>query len=464
MNDMKILTRRAFGILILSLLLFSGLLVFTVRYVMDASSWVQHSSNKHLYNNGQLITAGKIYDRNGEILLQTVDGIKKYHENRTVRTAVMHAVGDSAGNVVTGAQVAFGDRLSGWDLVNGTFQFTNKLSIFNNDMTLTLDSELSSVAYDALNGRKGTVGVYNYKTGEILCMVSSPSFDPENPPDVEARPEKYEGVYINRLLSASYTPGSVFKLVTAAAAIDNLENFETTVYRCKGEKIINGAKVTCMEPHGNVTLEQALSKSCNVAFAEISLELGGHTLQKYAEKAGFNSSLEVDHIKTAVGKIDAANAEGGDLAWAGIGQYSDTANPLTFMAYVGSIANDGVRVTPRLLQKDKKILSFLNDYRIEKKRILSEETADRLGKMMRNNVLEEYGEENFEGLELCAKSGTAQVGEDQKPNSWFVGYLDREDCPLAFVVVIENGGIGSKVAGPVAGKVLRAAVNRMTGE
>lgn len=460
MNEMKILTRRAFGVLILSLMLILGLLIFTVRYIGDASAWAQHSYNKHLYNDGQLLTAGKIYDRNGTILLQTVDGVKKYNESQSIRTAVMHAVGDPNGNVVTSAQVAFRDKLTGWDFLNGTFRI-DKLSGFGSDQTLTLDSELCSTAYKALNGRKGTVGVYNYKTGEILCMVSSPSFDPANPPDVEARPERYEGVYINRLLSAAYTPGSVFKLVTAAAAIDKLENFETEVYHCEGEKIINGAKVTCLKAHGNVTLEQALAQSCNIAFAEISLELGGRTIQKYAEKAGFNESLEVNHIKTAIGEIDVSGAKGGDLAWAGIGQYSDTANPLSFMAYVGSIANQGVRVTPILLERDKGLLSILTPDKPDEKRILSEETAGRLKKMMRNDVLEVYGEKNYQGLELCAKSGTAEVGEDQEPHSWFTGFMDREDCPLAFVVVVENGGAGSKVAGPVAGRVLQKAVERL---
>ena len=155
----------------------------------------------------------------------------------------MHAVGDSYGNVATSIQVAYGDRLSGWDFLNGAYRFNGQS--FGSDMTLTLDAELCSEAYRTLKGRKGTVGVYNYKTGELLCMVSVPSFDPENRPDVEANPDKYEGVYINRLISGTYTPGSVFKLVTAAAAIDHLEQVDTIVYHCEGEKLFNGAKVTC---------------------------------------------------------------------------------------------------------------------------------------------------------------------------------------------------------------------------
>lgn len=460
-SDLKLLTRRAFGLLILTLLLIFGLLVFTVRYVIDASEWAQHATNKHLFTEGQLKTAGILYDRNGEILLQTVNGIQKYNRDKNVRRALLHAVGDSYGNIFTSAQVAYGDRLSGWDPINGAYRFNESSGSISSDMTFTLDGSLCSVAYQAMNGRKGTVGVYNYKTGEILCMVSLPTFDPENRPDVEANPDKYEGVYINRLLSAAYTPGSVFKLVTAAAAIDQLDNMDARVYECEGKRMINGAEVTCPSVHGSVTLQQALAVSCNIAFAEISLELGGDTLQKYAEKAGFNASLKVDGIRTAVGKVDISDAEGGDLAWAGIGQYSNTANPLTLMAYAGSVANNGERVTPRLII-EKGLSSLLPGNGIQEKRILSEETAEVLKAMMRNNVKEVYGENNFKGLELCAKSGTAEVGGDKKPHSWFVGFLDREDCPLAFVVVVENGGSGSKVAGSVAGKVLKSAVESWT--
>jgi peptidoglycan glycosyltransferase len=460
--DLKLLTKRALGLLVLALLVIAGLLLFTVRYALDASSWAMHPTDKHLYTNGILKTAGKIYDRNGEILLQTVDGVPQYNDNKTVRRALMPVIGDSFGNIATSLQVAYSDRLSGWDPVNGAYRFNDNLSSFSSDIILTLDSDLCATAYNAMNGRKGTVGVYNYKTGEILCMVSLPTFDPENRPDVEADPERYEGVYINRLLSGVYTPGSVFKLVTAAAAIDNLSNIGSKVFHCEGKQIIDGAEVTDLRAHGDVDFRQALAESCNIAFAEISLDLGGDTLQEYAEKAGFNSSLKVNGIRTAQGRVAVKDAQGGDLAWAGIGQYNDLANPLNFMAYVGAIANDGVRVTPKFID-DRGIKPILFGGTKEK-RILSQETAARLGEMMRYDVTEVYGENRYKGLELCAKSGTAEVGEDKEPHSWFVGYLDREDCPLAFVVVVENGGAGSKAAGSVAAKVLKEAVTKMTVE
>ncbi|MCR3923306.1 MAG: penicillin-binding transpeptidase domain-containing protein, partial [Firmicutes bacterium] len=286
----------------------------------------------HLHTNGKLDSSGTIYDRTGTMLLQVVDGMIVYNQDRTIRTALMHVTGDPHHNVATAAFEAYRDRLTGWDLLNGAYRFNDKLSS-RNDLTLTLDATLATTAYRALQGRKGAVGVYNYKTGEILCMVSTPSFDPQHPPDVKANPTQYEGVYINRFLSSAYTPGSVFKLVTTAAAIDRLPHIETTLYQCEGRMQIGSDLVTCVSAHGDVTLAQALAKSCNVAFAQITLELGADTLQEYANLAGFNTSLSVDGIPTAQGKVNVKDTKDVDLAWAGIGQYTNTANPLNFMAF-----------------------------------------------------------------------------------------------------------------------------------
>lgn len=448
---MKLLLQRATVLLIISLLLLLGLVFFTGKYFSSASTWAHHPLNRHLYSGGKLTAPGTVYDRSGSVLVQLANGSVQFHENQAVRTAVMHATGDLDNNVATGALVTFRDRLSGWNIINGLY----RLDRTGRELTLTLDVDLCTTAYRELGGRKGTVGVYNYKTGEILCLVSTPSVDPANPPDVSSEPEKYEGVFINRFLSAAYTPGSVFKLVTAAAAIDTVKEIEQKRYRCDGKIHIGEDTVTCPSAHGEVTLEEALARSCNVAFAEIALELGPNTLQEYANSAGFNSRLEVDGINTAKGRVDLSGARGADLAWAGIGQYTNTANPLNFMAYMGAIANDGVRVNPTLLKEERWFPSFIP---AQTNRMLPSQTARELGEMMRFSTLHSYGESNFPGLELCAKSGTAEVGGGKKPHAWFAGFLDREDAPLAFVVVIENGGSGLEVAGPVAAKVLQAAL------
>lgn len=446
---MRILSRRAAIVLLLISLFLCGIALFVGTYIRNASKWVQYPANRHLYTNGQP-NVGTIFDRNGVVLAQTVNGVRKYNSNATIRTAVMQTLGDSNGDVATGVQVAFSNKLGGWSLLNGTYRFGGTVS----NIQLTLDTKLCATAYNALAGRSGTVGVYNYKTGEILCMVSSPSFDPQSPPNVKANTEKYKGVYMNRLLSATYTPGSVFKLVTLAAAIDTLPGITNKTFYCNGVLNAAGGKVTCPEAHGRVTLSQALSDSCNVTFGGLALQLGASILSDYAKKAGFNESLDINGIKTAPGKVDLSNAKGANLAWAGIGQYTDTANPLTYMAYVGAIANGGVRVAPRLLKNSVSAQTH----------IITTSTAATIGQMMRYDTLNNYSDWNYPGLMLCAKSGTAQLSMGEAPDAWFVGYMNRADCPLAFVVVIENGGSGSKVAGPVADIVLQAAVKTLTGK
>ena len=455
---MRLMKRRAAVLLVMALFMTFGVCLFIVHYFQDASVWARHYSNDHLYSEGRMAVSGTIYDRNENVLFAIVDGEMQYNEDQTIRTALMHTTGDGWGNVATSAQVVFREKLMGWDVVNGAYRFNGWLSKRRSDLHLSLDADLCATAYQALNGRKGTVGVYNYETGEILCMVSSPSFDPADPPEIKEGDERYEGVYLNRFLSAAYTPGSVFKLVTVAAALDEVPGIEEETFHCDGKEEFGGETVTCPSVHGDLTFEEALAESCNIAFAEISLAVGDTALQKYADKAGFNKALTVDGIKTAVGRAEIKGTEGGDLAWAGIGQYTDTANPLNFMAYVGAIANDGVRVTPTFFSPAEGLLSYLPDLGKEEKRILSEETAHKVRDLMRNDVVNGYGEGNYEGLMLCAKTGTAEIGDDAQPHAWFAGFLDREDYPLAFVVVVENGSSGSRVAGPVAAKVLKAAV------
>lgn len=447
---------RAVLLTVLTLLLTFGLAAFVVQYFDHAATWVEHPSNSHFYKEGKLHSLGTVYDRSGKILLSMEEGSLKYNEDAAVRTALMHITGDRDNNVETAVPIAFRSRLMGWNLLNGAYRFHSGRFNPGQELNLTLDADLCTTAYRELGGRKGAVGVYNYRTGEIICAATAPSFDPLAPPDFDRSPGQYEGVFLNRLFSAAYTPGSVFKLVTAAAALDHLPGAEDTLFNCSGKMQINNSEITCLAEHGEVTLKEALARSCNVAFAQVALELGAERLQEYAEKAGFNTALKVDGIYAVAGRINLAHAGKAELGWAGAGQFTTTANPLSLMAYVGAIGNRGLQVTPRILA-DRNLLSRA-DLKA-KKRVLSEDTAATLGQMMRNNTLTVYGEGNFQGLELCAKSGTAEVGKGEKPHAWFTGFLAREDLPLAFVVVIEGGGSGSESAAAVASKVLQAAAN-----
>lgn len=455
---MKLMARRAWSLMIVCILFTAGMAFMLYSYVMDAPRWATYPFNRHLYSSGRLLNAGGVYDRNGEALAETRDGTRRYNDSAGVRKALMHLTGDSGGNVATGLQVSYRRALTGWSYLNGTYSYGETRG---RDIAATVDASLCRKAWEALDGRHGTVGIMNYKTGELLCMVSSPTFDPSSPPVIGEGSKQYEGVYINRLLSSAFTPGSVFKLVTAAAALETLPDISLRTFDCGGSLELEGGRVTCPATHGKQDFGQALTNSCNVTFAGLAVELGAGKLSEYAEKAGFNNkNMRLDDIRVSGGSFTLEGAGEADIGWAGVGQYKTLLNPLSYMQFVGSIANGGRKVNPHIIggvSGQINIPSWLNAG-FGAGRSMDAETAGALKAMMRANVVNNYGEGKLSGYNMCAKTGTAEVGGGQAPHSWFVGFLDSEDAPLCFVVLVENGGAGSAAAAGVAKKVLAEAV------
>ena len=453
---MKKIERRALLCLVLTGLLVLGLAVFLVRFGLYGSRWASSAFNRHLYNSQGMLLSGTVLDRNGEPLSWVEDGERVYAEGKTLRKATLHAVGDPYGNIGTGALTAFAKELTGYSLLGGAYGAQQ-----GNQVYLTIDAGLNETAYKALNGRKGTVAVYNYQTGEVLCMVSSPSYDPENiPKDLETDSD-YEGAYLNRFLSSTFTPGSVFKTVTLAAALEEIPDLMERTWQCEGTAQIGDGTVICTKAHGEQTIQQALANSCNVVFGQLAVELGGSTLERYTEKAGLTASYSVSGIPTAKGSFTfRGELTENDLAWAGVGQYQDSVNPCALMVYMGAIANGGKAAVPALIQKvETSGLPALPQFTRQTGRLISQDTAQAVAEMMANNVTSTYGTKRFPNMDLCAKSGTAEVGGDEKPHAWFAGFLRNEEAPYAFVVLVENGGSGADVAGDVASKVLKAALN-----
>ena len=245
---MRKIERRAFVCLVLAGLLLLGMTFFVGEFLIKGGSWASSAFNRHLYNNDGVLTSGTVLDRDGDVL-SAVDesGNRTYYQNETVRKATLHAVGDLQGNIGTGVLNAFADKLTGYDLVNGAFSAHQ-----GNTMYLTIDARYNYEAYQALNGRAGTVAVYNYKTGEILCMVSAPSYDPLNVPSDILDSDRYKGAYLNRFLSSTFTPGSVFKTVTAAAAIEKLKDYDTRTWNCEGSVKIGDDTIVCSGIHAGI--------------------------------------------------------------------------------------------------------------------------------------------------------------------------------------------------------------------
>ena len=145
------------------------------------------------------------------------------------------------------------------------------------------------------------------------------------------------------------------------------------------------------------------------------------------------------------------------MAWSAIGQHKDLINPCRFMTFLGAIANNGVEIQPHLVTKIQS--GIRNSYEAKPQsagRIMSTKTAQILQEYLRNNVENYYGNDNFPGLSVCAKSGTAEVGSTKKPNAMFTGFLTDENLPLAFIVTVEDGGYGRPVCMPIIAKILAA--------
>ena len=447
---MNRVTKRTWMMAIFVALLLGGMAFFAGEYALKADRWVVATGSPHVYNNSNLGN-GTVVDRDGVVLLD-VSGSRAYSDNAETRASTMHWLGDRNGRIQAKAVANYAAILAGYDKVNGLYNYAGETGV----ESLTISAAVQNAALRALNGRKGTVGIYNYKTGEILCAVTSPTYDPDNVPDIAGDTSgKYEGVYLNRFLQSTYVPGSIFKIVTTAAALECVPDIESRTFTCTGSYEYGTEAVTCERAHGTLDLKGALAHSCNCSFAQIAQLVGRKNMEKYVAKYGITDTVSFDGVTSAKGNYDIKDTGGASFAWSCIGQHSDLINPARFMTFVGTIAAGGKGVEPYLVSDVTRGEETL--YTASGKstgRIMSEATAKKLQQYLRNNVRTIYGDGNFPGLSVCAKSGTSQLGGGQKANAMFAGFVMDEAYPLAFIVVVENGGYGSATCVPILSQVL----------
>lgn len=462
---MKRVLRRSTLIFAVTIAFIGGMGYFAYELVANASDWIDQPYNVHIAGSDGLAKAGTIFDRNGVILAQSVDGKRVYNENKSIRTSLLHTIGDNSSNISTALQSRYRSQLIGYNLVWG-LNMPDSLRKGNN-INLTVDADTCAVAYDALAkyDKNGACVIYNYETGEVICSVSTKAYDPEAPPEItKDNEDEYEGVYLDNVISSTYTPGSIFKIITAACAIENIPDINERTWECSGKKEIGGSDITCVETHGTVNLKEAMSHSCNIVFAELAVELGKEKMTATANKAGINSSFSVDDNKTAKGSYDVSKADTNQLAWSGVGQYNDKVNPMQMAVICGAIANGGKTKQPYMI-KDGSILGVLgisgSDSTDE---LFSSSTSAQLDELMRYTITDYYGDDIFGGLTVCAKTGTAEVGGEKQPNAWMVGYAKDKDCPLAFACVVEDAGFGFTYAGPVVEAAMIQAAKSLGAE
>ncbi len=455
--SMNRVARRAGIVIVLILFLFGGFGFFCFEYAMNSKDWIGHAGSPHVYMpSGKALTSMVMIDRNNTILLDTRNGVE-YSGNSDIRKSTVHWVGDRGGNInvrtLSQLMASLADiRLDDYNAVSGIYSYGDYTSVSK----LSLDARLQTAALNALGEYNGTVAVYNYKTGQILCAVSTPAFDPDNVP--ENIEQNYNTAYYNKFIDYPFVPGSIYKIVTTAIALETMDNMDDWSFQCSGVLELPGYDVTCEMSHGNQNLKDAFCNSCNCAFASLALEIGSDVYAEYIEKFGVADSFEFDGITTAKGNYEKSE-DSSDLAWSAVGQHKDQIVPVTFMNFVGAIANGGQGVIPYVVEevsvRDEPVYSCKT---VEQKRIMSVETAKTLQDFMRNNVSVKYGDSNFPGLNVCAKTGTAEVDQTGKvsPNAMFTGFVMDEEYPLAFIVCAEDAGYGRAVCVPIISKVLTA--------
>ena len=429
--------------------------------------WIATPYNPRISSRKQSVIMGTVTDRDGAVLAYTDEsGSRRYNSSEATRRAVSQVVGDSGGKVSTGVDTFHAQYLLGFkagffervgDAITGTTQR-------GDDLQLTVSAQISRYISEQFPaGKRGAVVVLNYKTGEILAMVSVPQFDPT---DMDSALEDEEaGALINRATQGLYPPGSTFKIVTMASALENLPELDSFAFDCTGYYPVGSYAVTDNSAHGVQSLSGAFTNSCNTTFAALSQELGYSMLGATAERFGFNQNFLFDDLIVYNSSYPIDNLSEEDLAWSAVGQGRVLATPLHMAMIAASIANGGVMNEPRLLRRITTPQGGARALPASDTgwRVMSESVAARLETEMIRVVKSGTGTHAAlgNGYVVAGKTGSAEVSDDKSvaAHAWFVGYITNDNAPYAVCVLVENGGAGGTVAAPLARRTLQKAIN-----
>ncbi len=452
--------------------LFIAAFVFMVGYFSYSvysygARWLNNPYNPRLASVKKNVIAGDIKDRNGMVLATTdSDKDRVYNDSATIRKANAHVVGDNYGQVQTGAENFHAQYLLGMneDFFDKVYQNFVSNTNRGNDVLLTVDANIAAAAYEAMGEYNGAVVLMNYQTGEVLAMVSKPTFDPYNVASLLESQDMPDGLFLNRAIQSQYPPGSVFKIVTTASALENLPNIlNDGTYNCQGQITLGGNAIVDYNKtvHGNQTLKQAFANSCNSYYADLSTKLSASQLEKTAKTFGFNEEFWFKDMSVVRSRAEFPNGDTNLMAWSAIGQNKDTVTPLHMCLIAGAVANDGVMMEPKLLKQviNNQGAATVSVQPTQFRRILSSANATILKDMMAETVNNGTGTgAALRMFQACGKTGTAEIGGDRQAHSWFVGFVDDPNHPLAIAVILEEAGTGGAYAAPVAKTVFTAAI------
>jgi peptidoglycan glycosyltransferase len=458
--------RKNIRFLIFVFILLFAAMIFYLVYAISVygDRWFASPNNPRIGSVKGDVQAGAINDRNGEKLAWSENEDRKYAGDSDLRAAVSHVVGDTYG-MTRGAESFYAKYLYGFseDAVERFSDVLTGQKRRGSDIWLTIDANLSKTILNDMGDRKGAAVLLNYKTGEILASVSNPAFDPYKIKDYTGKEDST--ALFDRATMGRYPPGSTFKVITAAAALENPE-LELENHDCKGKTEIGGQEVQCAgeTAHGEVDLTKAFYKSCNTYFATQAVKLTGDVLKKEADKFGFNVDFMFEDMVAYKSVYDEPASEI-DTAWSGVGQYKDLLTPLHAAMIAGSVANGGVMMEPKLL-KSAQSPSGTVLYGVQPKVYRTPVTTDIAGKLkelMLGVVTKGTGTgAKVSGLKIGGKTGTAEYTDDKgkkKEHAWFIGFIDSDKHPLAVAVLLEGAGGGGKYAAPIAGNAFEKAVD-----
>ncbi|MGB3368885.1 MAG: penicillin-binding transpeptidase domain-containing protein [Acidaminobacteraceae bacterium] len=424
--------------------------------------------NRRLKANEDGIVRGQIFDRNGEILAVTKvnDGIS--NRSYPYKRLYSHIIGynsDIYGKTLLEAQ--FNDTLLGINalgLIGNTVSLVTGEAKTGNSLNLTIDHKLQSKAHDLMGKNRGAIVAVNPKTGEILAMVSTPDFNPnesslkENWADISTNENS---PLLPRAVLGLYPPGSTFKVVTAISAIENgLIDFKVND---SGSVIIDGKTFSnySNQEHGEINMTTAMAVSSNVYFSMLSEVLNSKKLINTSENSGINKNISFD-IPINKSSIENSIKSKTELAATAIGQGKLLVTPLQMALISSGIANDGVIMKPYLVKsvsdKNDNILSST----ISKKmyNFTDSKTAQIVKEMMIEVVKNGTGREAaISNVIVAGKTGTAQNEKSSQgegnDHAWFIGFAPAYDPEIAIAVIIENQEKGGgQIAAPIARKIM----------
>lgn len=470
--------RLARSSLVFGLLITALIANLTYIQVVAANDLRQHPANTRGLAQEQRSPRGSIVSADGVVLAESVlsDGV--YSRSYPQGALAAHVLGYySTTYGRAGMEAAANDALTGrrsFATLRDAVEAAAGLPVPGNDVGLTIDSTVQKAAEEALVGHRGAVVAIDPATGAILAMASTPDYDPGAIDEGwDALTNDSAAPLLNRAGQSLYPPGSTFKVVTLTGALGAGIMTPETTYPGPGSLEIGGAPVTNYEggSYGPITLRKAMNSSVNTVFAQMAVDLGARDLVAQSEAFGFNDTPDTEIASKASLMPDPAQMTVWETAWAGVGQPvgehesppGPQATALQMALVAAGIANDGVVMRPHLQQRvtDPAGRVITSTRPATWTTATDPTTAQTVTEMMMSVVQSGSGTRaRIDGVAVAGKTGTAEAGKGVETHAWFIAFAPADNPTIAMAIVLENAGVGGKVAAPAARGVLRAGLAR----